>query len=854
MALKEYQERVLSEVETFLRALAQEEGEFAPSLAWMKSGANLSLLPNYNRRMGGNGRDIPNFCLKVPTGGGKTLLATQVLGTIYDTILRDRNGAGLALWIVPSDQIYKDTLKALRDRSHFYRESLEFAVKRPIEVWEKHEIMRLTPAQLAGKLNILLLILSSANREDRETLKMFRDSGGNIVLHFPPEDDEEAHRELRRRWPNLEIIEGTNLVKTSVGNLLRMHEPPVIMDEGHRAYSDLAQRTLNGFNPSIIVELSATPHRNSNVLCKVSGKELLREEMIKLPINVAAANLSDWRDCLNRAVQRRDELEKLAADLYPKTERFIRPIVLVQVERTGRDQRGGQFIHSEDVREHLIERCGLPVTQIAVKSSSTDDIKGIDDLMDEDCPVRYIITKSALQEGWDCPFAYILVSLNNAQSTQSMTQLVGRILRQPYQERTETDALNESYVYCLHKTAARISGEVKRGLEQEGYEGDAMSLAVAQPDQPASRPRTVSFRGEFQQRYKDFEGKIYLPRFCVKRDDGKYEPLNYYDHLLNAVHVEDFSYDLIEWRPEADFEQAKESLYRIELEREMTTVDERLADLGETEDSVRGWLLCNLGFDDFSQKQLRTIVERALQVISGRTPGLGDMLPLVKTTLRDRIRSFTETSRDKRTEAEFKRLFDEGRIGFFMACVQCRFQIPPSVEIKAVQALVHGNNDQIRKSLFDYVEGTTLNEYERSVALYLDGHPEILWWYRNLVGANCFNVQGYKPSPIYPDFVAATQGEPYHKMVCVIESKGSQLMGNADTDYKEDVASYFDRLGRQVSWAELGQEFQGQVFRFQVIDQGKYPHEWQARLRALIQGREVALGGQTVPAASEGGA
>ncbi|MDO8683411.1 MAG: DEAD/DEAH box helicase family protein, partial [Armatimonadota bacterium] len=397
MALKEYQERVISEVEAFLRALAQEEGEYAPYMAWRKSASGLSLLPNYQPRMGGNGRDIPSFCLKVPTGGGKTLLATQVLGSIYDTILQDRNGSGLALWIVPSDQIYKDTLKALRDRSHFYRESLEFAVKRPIEVWEKHEITRLTPAQLAGKLNILLLILSSANREDRETLKMFRDSGGNIALHFPPEEDEEAHRELRRKWPNLEIIEGTDLVKTSVGNLLRMHEPPVILDEGHRAYSDLAQRTLNGFNPSIIVELSATPHRNSNILCKVSGKELLREEMIKLPINIAAANLSDWRDCLNRAVQRRDELEKLAADLYPKTERFIRPIVLVQVERTGRDQRGGRLIHSEDVREYLIEQCGLPITQIAVKSSSTDDIKDIDDLMDEGCPVRYIITKSALE-------------------------------------------------------------------------------------------------------------------------------------------------------------------------------------------------------------------------------------------------------------------------------------------------------------------------------------------------------------------------------------------------------------------------------------------------------------------------
>ena len=70
-------------------------------------------------------------------GGGKTLLATQVLGSIYSTILEKRNGTALVLWVVPSDQIYKDTLKALRDRNHFYRFSLEHAVSRRVEVWEK---------------------------------------------------------------------------------------------------------------------------------------------------------------------------------------------------------------------------------------------------------------------------------------------------------------------------------------------------------------------------------------------------------------------------------------------------------------------------------------------------------------------------------------------------------------------------------------------------------------------------------------------------------------------------------------------------------------------------------------------
>src|SRR5207244_9800002 len=130
------------------------------------------------------GKDLPTFCLKVPTGGGKTLLATQVLGLIYGTILEKRSGVGLVLWVVPSDQIYKDTLKALRDRNHFYRFSLEHAVSRRVEVWEKHEINRLTPTQLNSSLNVLLIKLASANRDTKDQLKMFEDSGGDIVLHF----------------------------------------------------------------------------------------------------------------------------------------------------------------------------------------------------------------------------------------------------------------------------------------------------------------------------------------------------------------------------------------------------------------------------------------------------------------------------------------------------------------------------------------------------------------------------------------------------------------------------------------------------------------------------------------------
>src|SRR5437763_9414993 len=205
MDLKKYQMRVLEEGAAYLKELARQQAagnRHAALDAWEAAG-----VPGrgYAERRNGLAKDMPNFCLKVPTGGGKTLLATQVLGLIYDTILEKRNGAGLVLWVVPSDQIYKDTLRALRDRNHFYRVSLEHAVSRRVEVWEKHEINRLTPTQLSSCLNVLLLIKASISTSKKEMRKVFADSGGNIVMHFPPEDNQDAHRELKKKLPNLEM-------------------------------------------------------------------------------------------------------------------------------------------------------------------------------------------------------------------------------------------------------------------------------------------------------------------------------------------------------------------------------------------------------------------------------------------------------------------------------------------------------------------------------------------------------------------------------------------------------------------------------------------------------------------------
>ena len=470
-------------------------------------------------------------------------------------------------------------------------------------------------------------------------------------MHFPPEDDAEKHKELKERVPNLEMLEedagrGTYLVKTSLANLVRLCRPAVILDEGHKATSALARKTIEGFNPAIVVELSATPAKNANVLVRVSGQELLDEQMIKLPINVANSSVTSWKDCLTQARDRRDRLAELATKHFTATRRYIRPIVLVQVERTGKDQRDAGYVHSEDVKTYLMERLNVEKSAIAIKSSETDDIEGLD-LLSDGCPIEWIITKAALQEGWDCPFAYILVSLNNTASEQSMTQLVGRVLRQPDVTRTAFDELNESYVFCLRKRAADITKEVKKALEKEGYEGDAAAVVDRSGDsKPLSTKREALIKQELRKHYrKPFEGKIYLPHFCVKNSRAEPEKLDYFRHLLSYVDVTDFDYAAVDWDLTDTLASAKDLFYRISLEQEDAEhIGERQAVSLESDEQVKAWLVANLSFDYFSHKQLRTdrapgdrAPFRRKSRISGE-PGAGEICRARKDSWSDRAR------------------------------------------------------------------------------------------------------------------------------------------------------------------------------------------------------------------------
>ncbi|MDD1744779.1 MAG: DEAD/DEAH box helicase family protein, partial [Candidatus Methanoperedens sp.] len=364
MELKEYQKKTLETVKLYLDALADFKAkndkavEIDPELsinfplkAWEKV-----IGRTYYSKKNGLDEELPDFYIKIPTGGGKTVLACHTIDLINKIYLKKQTG--IVLWIVPTTQIYRQTLANLKNREHPYRQVLDISSGGRTEILEKTD--KFTALDIKENLVVMLLMLPSASRQNKEVLNVFKDSG-SFADFFPQEDDRAGNEKLMKQFPNLhyfgdEIGFFGKIVKTSLGNTLRILKPIIIIDEGHKAYSEIAQKTIRDFNPSIVVELSATPPQNSNNLVNISGQELNLEEMIKLDLHITNKAELDWQNTMLASVEKRNFLEQKAKEYEANTGEFICPICLVQVERTGKDQKGTRYIHAEDVKDYLIKQ------------------------------------------------------------------------------------------------------------------------------------------------------------------------------------------------------------------------------------------------------------------------------------------------------------------------------------------------------------------------------------------------------------------------------------------------------------------------------------------------------------------
>lgn len=782
-------------------------------------------------------RPVPNVVLKVPTGGGKTWLAVSAVSRIMGRYL-DKN-TGFVLWIVPSEAIYSQTLRHLKDRQHPYRQALDRVGAGHVRVMEKTD--RLDVRDLETNLCVMLLMLQSASKQTKETLKMFRDRG-DVHGFFPPEGNQQAHEAALAQTPNLDCYGSIlPMIKDSLGNALRVIRPVVVLDEGHRAISDLAAATLYGFNPCFVLELTATPRdvrarggkkpkaaRYANVLVEVTGLELDREGMIKMPLNLEARQGDDWRATLNSAFDKLNTLAEEARGFRANTNRYIRPILLIQVERTGADQRDGGHIHAEDAKDWLLA-AGFDEAEIAVKTAERNDLMQPEnlDLMWPMNQVRAIITKQALQEGWDCPFAYVLCALAASTNRHALTQLVGRILRQPGAMKTGIPALDECHIITHHVATGAAVDAIKKGLERDGLGDLVLEVAHEDPGGAGDGTRKIDRRPKFE------STEIYLPKVMIS-DGATVRELDYETDILSRVDWGNFDPDSVSALVPKNAPATESQIQRITLAEDggPTFSNETVAESREV-----------LTFDPAYAVRMtmdivpnpfvgREIVGRLLDAFRRR--GFDDRhLGRFAGRILEELRKSLSAERDARAETLFRQEVISGRIQFRLRLDGDNWRMPLEVDttepVNAPQ-VVGSTGAALERSLFAPVYRNDFNNDERDVAVYLDSNSALTWWHRN-VARSMYGIQGWKKHKVYPDFLFAQKSEGGASDITVLETKGEQLAHNLDTTYKRDLLAF---LSNNFTWDDCTPAGQLELVRAN----GETVHcililmsEWEAKLK-----------------------
>lgn len=446
MELKNYQLQVIRDLERFLELLIEKQSiSSAYSTLWNEKGVNVGIdgMPPYNSELAG----VPQVCFKVPTGGGKTFLAANSIKPIFDSMPHIHPKA--VVWLVPSDAILTQTYRTLTDKNHDYRKKIDVDFGNKVEIYSKQQLLNgqnFNPTSVSDNLSVFVLSYDSFRTSKKDGRKAYQENGS--LLPF-----------VRFKQDSGSLLEDTD--ETALIQVIRKLNPVVIVDESHHATSKLSKEMLQNFNPSFVLDLTATPKNGSNIISFVDARQLKAENMVKLPVIVY--NRKSQEDVFVSAISLRRKLENEAVEEQKNGGRYIRPIVLFQAQPRNNDDSTTY----DKIKNTLIDM-GIPESEIAIKTADRDELKNID-LSSHDCSIRYIITVNALKEGWDCPFAYILATVANRTSSIDVEQILGRILRLPNTRKNEREVLNLSYVITSSNAFYATLDKVVAGLNAAGF-------------------------------------------------------------------------------------------------------------------------------------------------------------------------------------------------------------------------------------------------------------------------------------------------------------------------------------------------------------------------------------------------
>ncbi|WP_417874118.1 DEAD/DEAH box helicase [Xanthomarina gelatinilytica] len=850
MELKSYQQKVIENLEEYL-TYVQEQKDLGKAFNYYWEDKIGSYNPLDGTGMQPYKNNIPNaahVCVKVPTAGGKTFIAVNALHTIFSAY--DSSKPKAVIWLVPWSNLLQQTVGALSNPEHPYRQKLNILFNHRVEVYQKEDLLQgsnFNPTVVKDQLSIFVMSFASLRARKKDDRKVYQENG-------------QLEAFVSQFKNNEHILDGVD--DTALINVLRYLNPVLVVDESHNAESDLSVDMLKNLNPSFILDLTATPKENSNIVSLVPAIELKKEHMVKLPVIVY--NNHDKTEVINNALHLQRKLENLAKKQEKEGGKYIRPIVLFQAQpKTKNDNTT-----FEKLKEQLLS-LGIPENQIKIKTANIDELKGVD-LMSKECEVRYIITINALKEGWDCPFAYILASLADKSSPVDVEQILGRVLRQPYVQKHKSFQLNLSYVLTASAKFNETLQSIIKGLQESGFSEkdyrkvDKMTEEEKKtvttnpvesflfPEQQTKEEedknidtKRVTFdpniddeekelpaviteietiakeqnrqleeqikeqekqpvdenifqemgdkvkRYSVKSVYKEYIDKIKFPQFFIKVTAS--DIFGTSEELLNRESLlKDFK--LSEEDIKIDFDKISSDLYKIDLEE--AKENEFRPSFTKIEDSLVKDPIAEYILAKPKENQITDITHQIIQIIGNMYPiadqeikvYIGRVLAGMSIEqLRDvLVRKWSYTDKIK---TKIKQLADTYAEEKFMDYIKSK-RISTKEFWSLSKEIVPGDpGSSIGNSLYEK-EGK-MNNFEERVAMELGTSSSIEFWHRNLERGKGFYINGFKANH-YPDFIMQTKSGK----TILVEAKGDHL-DNADSAAKCRLGSEWEKLAGQ---------------------------------------------------------
>ena len=364
---------------------------------------------------------------KAPTGAGKTVVASEMLGVLAEE-LQSRSDLATQevafIWIAPNK---------LHEQSYFKMKNF-FTESRKLRAVMFDELDHTHGTIQPGE--ILFVNWSSI---DKESNVMVRDSEQNRSLY-----------EITRRTQE---EQGTPII--------------VIIDEEHLHWTktaDKSEKVLKGILPKVEIRISATPKTQSDYTVTIPREMVVKEEMIKESVILNPDVASEYNDELElnqHLIKKALEKRKQLAKAYQQLGVNINPLLLIQLPNDTTEAMSSEDeAIAKQVKEYLdvCHNINVENSKLAVwLSKENQNLQGLEEA---DNLTEVLLFKQAIALGWDCPRAAVLLIFRKLTSDTFTVQTVGRILRMPEQKFYTNPVLNKGYVYTdISKDKIQIVAE-----------------------------------------------------------------------------------------------------------------------------------------------------------------------------------------------------------------------------------------------------------------------------------------------------------------------------------------------------------------------------------------------------------